>query len=1272
MASDLNSKGYPNQEESFDEDEFDMDNDGFGPDEDEEYVMDDSEDEEEYSGYGLESDEEESVGDSEEVDLSALEGLSDLDKLVYLVRTYQEENNLPDPMLRQQLFEEGLRSLCQSEGVNFDDLILSFGEEDKLYSELLVALYPKLTNRVSGSTLVHNRTVLIKLLGQALAPLVETPEVEDVDRPSSESASEVESAPSDLEIQLDLPDPELDSATDRVMAVYKDLYEVGFELKVPFGILVQEGVLILDKDNRAKIWKQESLANLYKLFASLAGAKLRQGPVRSGLEASKLREVSFKDNVTYYPEFHLGNIYGILGDTKLDNWDKFAGHLRMEVRENIKRNRDAGRSLDFIVNALTTCIIISEFDHRSALKLRAYIGGMKFDARTYLHRYEAVKSAIMNGIGQPYHTQVLQSGVLEHILVFNMAAFNGRPLFAYEAVQSLLSRGRRPSLRNMILGQDTSGKILTINLDRQNACIILVGAGQRSGKGVLTLNMLGTILSEGSPLIYLDGKPDMSEVLMKVGTSHGIKPAVWDAFEPFGNVVGRGAPERIRRENPSIFGVLMYLKVLQLMMLAASYQAKGEKFLDGKRPFFIFDEVFAVQMTMADAWKDLVSTVKMKKPEGEKKREVDWYMAVGEWAEKLDASLPAVINSQLPKSGVSTVWLFQSMQPTSWNPYATPRVTSGSSFNILKNPIMSRLSIKMLGRGTTDSEYALGADAVKKHELIVSRVSAEGGRHFAMTTAQKPMDISAITVFKPYLVLNEATNGSKSVEELRSNLPPDVWNVIAPNGSLHPGAGFEGFAKMLGEEAIQNMVLGRRYLEAIMERAGLMSRYSSVEDYIYDCSIDSFHTLGSLLQGVFSEDQVSEAYDPTEEIVVGGYTPTPYLDESKDNVSTTSSSVNADQGRAKGAGSAPSQVAAEDEIAFADEFGDEFGGGEAEPGDGSWFEESQPRAPKSQGGTSPRPSRVSGGVSVQQDIDNAFKQSWASGVQDASSYKSPSQINGYAQVYREPMRIPSNPFEVWRKADSLVGSMNSIRVMSKYLMDEIARVFYHYDRIESVEITGSGLVINNVAFRPSFSPDFIESLPFDIKERVANGDVTELFHFENLYRFKNLMVLRIANAQLAEGRVRREMGIPPKKSWDVLFRKFRTLKLIDIGGVQITDEVTAKQYDDNGRGGYEFKETLRSFFKLPVNVVSDSRIQALWNSRPVRIATSAVGWTLGVKAVMVAASLFGPWGWLMGAFAGYSAYRHYFKNQNSAQSNSGNVVSMDEWTESNKRGKRNR
>lgn len=1235
---------------------------------DEDFVMemDDDDDEEMYLGDDIYTDSgdsdhfedlEDFEGDSDEEDVEDIDELSFYVQAINKLRSYA---NLDNTTLRHLLFDKNLKAVSGS--ILHEDLMLGASLEDKEYLDLIVSLYPALGRFITQAVNTGNRELLIQSLGWAVSATVwdiieleatkrkMTPQelliiseganidpafplakispseylrgiVVDADsfgvaypliisenlgllKAVKEGVEEVresvehpikEAVAND---EFDELDPEVESATHRVMQVYQDLFEVGFELQEPYGILTKDGVLRLKPDGKTHHRVIPSLSNIYKMVKSLTGNFLVQSEISDSLSTAELRRIRMRKGTTYYPEFQLGNLLGILETGKVDTWDKLSRSIAPEIRRNIQTNLKAGVNISEVVDSLTTCIVISEFDPNNCLKLRINVGNGILKEGTFSSEYVKRKSTIMHGTGELFHVKRLNSGVVEVTLVFNQAAFNGRPLFAYEAVLNLQARGKKPNLQNMILGQDTSGKIMTINLDRQNASIILVGAGQRSGKGVLTLNMLGTILSEGCPLIYLDGKPDMAPVLWNLGNKYGIKPAAWDLFERNGNPIGRGAPERLVRDNPGIFGVLMYLKALQLMMVAASFQSKGIQFGDGKRPFFIFDEVFAAQMAMSASWKEILNTAKSKTSDPEEKA---WCTHIVEWAQKLDSNLPAVINSQLPKSGISTVWLFQSIQPTSWNAYQTEGMTSSAKFNILKNAMMSRLSIKLLGKGTADSENGLGHSKVKEDKIIASRVLADGGRHFAMSTSQKITDMSAVTVFKPYLVLNEAHDDAPSVQELKNNVSDDVWNVIAPNGSLNPAAGFEGFAKLLGDQAIQNIRIGVKYLEAVMQQAGILQNYNSVDEYLYDASMESFQTLGTLVSDDVYDDEGNEGasyktgegfqdsdygeplWETTEELNVSGRE-----SDFKENTDT------------RGNFSDPSTTVME----------------ERDPLIGRPLPEGYKRT-----------KAVLNKPSTEEE-----------------PHVPPSERMGYTNVYQEEIKIPENLLKALGSPERPLAQVANLNFMSGVLMKEIRRVFGDLGNIDSIEVTGTGLVINDIAFRPRFSQDILDNMTFNQRSQVLRGNVIELFDFSNLSKFKNLVVIRIDNPRLAEGRVRREIGLGPKKNWYTLFRKFKYLKELYIGGTQIIDESSAQTYDNNGRGGFTLTESLRKVFGVKPEAVTNSGIERLWDSRPVRIATGAVGWTLGVKAIMMATSFFGPWGLVMGAFAGLGAYKE-FKNR---------------------------
>lgn len=91
------------------------------------------------------------------------------------------------------------------------------------------------------------------------------------------------------------------------------------------------------------------------------------------------------------------------------------------------------------------------------------------------------------------------------------------PLFGYTVQRANQKKGVEASWKNILIGQSMSGKELyaapnnAIHL--QNHLFHNIIAGSRSGKGVMTMNILVSALAAGRPVFYLDRKPDMASML---------------------------------------------------------------------------------------------------------------------------------------------------------------------------------------------------------------------------------------------------------------------------------------------------------------------------------------------------------------------------------------------------------------------------------------------------------------------------------------------------------------------------------------------------------------------------------------------------------------------------------------------------------------------------------------------------------------------------------------------------------------------------------------
>ena len=133
---------------------------------------------------------------------------------------------------------------------------------------------------------------------------------------------------------------------------------------------------------------------------------------------------------------------------------------------------------------------------------------------------------------------------------------------------------------------------------------------------------------------------------------------------------------------------------------------------------------------------------------------------------------------------------------------------------------------------------------------------------------------------------------------------------------------------------------------------------------------------------------------------------------------------------------------------------------------------------------------------------------------------------------------------------------------------------------------------------------------------------------------------------LAQGRARKEMGIGFRKRWSVLFKKFKRLQLIQVGQIKYFRE----NPDTNEEQGFldRFKNNPATTYS---SGIGSGFMDKVWDSRPVRVLTGAMGWTVGVQATWLLASIMGPWGLLFGAFAMAGAMKEIKNSSNNNYSN---------------------
>ena len=221
--------------------------------------------------------------------------------------------------------------------------------------------------------------------------------------------------------------------------------------------------------------------------------------------------------------------------------------------------------------------------------------------------------------------------------------------------------------------------------------------------------------------------------------------------------------------------------------------------------------------------------------------------------------------------------------------------------------------------------------------------------------------------------------------------------------------------------------------------------------------------------------------------------------------------------------------------------------------------------------------------------------------------------------------------------------------------------------IFSVGINANGsLIINDIIYQPDFGADFEESLKGSgfTYTRYKKGDLGAVVNYAAVIwsLLPTAQSLSIENAQYEKNNAFwLNMGVK-NFNYPVLFKKFRNLNTINVCG-NVYDRFNnnsnnmgyANAYNDGG-GMLSRLFGLNRNSNVPnpnLREPKDGVVENIFNSKPMRVMGRALGWTLGVKAVMLGATIFGGWGLLFGAFAAVGAYNES-KNGNQQNGYNGN------------------
>lgn len=431
----------------------------------------------------------------------------------------------------------------------------------------------------------------------------------------------------------------LDGIVSELLKRYREMYSSGYEVKTFYGILSNNGVLGLS-GNSSTIKRCDIVTKrTYSMFES--EMCIRELSVRSisGVaheiytEFTSSMNSGSKPRLLYFPYKMLEFAYGRCAPTgenqekvfmKHSDSSDWAKYSNFEVNKNLRKaiskallqfvwetsgcdegecfsdnmNSSVVVYLDYIKDCLSTSILWVDFKTTKSehgiqpvsVKIRVCDPRNALSDKDYM--YDIIRNSFSGNKGvMPNHFKPRVDFSLrfkEYYHEFDHRLNEAMPLFAYKALDSLKTRGKKLNWDNLILGADEDDSVLTNGKENSNGEVIVnldtaiihhIIAGSRAGKGVMTMNMCAAGIMSNKALFYLDNKPDMASFFRKEcpemfvinGPDYSDKYDDWGSYTNRDNEIGVNIPDYIIGNGAfdrtwSSLGSMFYLRSLKLVL----------------------------------------------------------------------------------------------------------------------------------------------------------------------------------------------------------------------------------------------------------------------------------------------------------------------------------------------------------------------------------------------------------------------------------------------------------------------------------------------------------------------------------------------------------------------------------------------------------------------------------------------------------------------------------------------------------------------------------
>lgn len=1017
------------------------------------------------------------------------------------------------------------------------------------------------------------------------------------------------------------------------------------------------------------------------------------------------------------------------------------------------------RYLNVLSAQLSNFVVLMDFDVSYKLSLSMSIAHF-----TKKEEYQPIVTSLLTGLPNTVFTVGNSSDIdipinqcdkgndkagakiLSVTFISDKERYHDENNFAYKYYAKSMENGLTPSMSNIVIGelQDKRPCKLTFN---NKWSVLCISAGARTGKGVLTLNILASVLAAGGTLVYCDNKPDMSRLLWDVEheykTEAGLSqdsaegrvlaldlfddPSAFDTAETYAvRKPNLNVPQVIKDGYNSWtkFGVMAEYKLLQLVTVLCSDNAYrkfnallGETLLDPAQPLIVVvDETLATSNQIRSLIEVLSDATKRGSTASKEFQELaSTYL---QFFEGIDTSLSTGLISPVTKSGVvKFICIGQNVSPSNYIAGgATPAIS-------IVNTLMKNVGIRLYGENgahaSTDNGswgYNTKNPACRKAFGLIEQSKTTGVRGNASDAESSATEVeavgedketstnfifwegkdgvnmtstSAIKVFKPYFVLNvndygkllklgvqanmvahapldyATINGNNSVfvtefinrlktESARLSAIEHELTYVDANNERVPNdaVGFSGLLKMITPsdtpmQRLKRLSKGYDIFWGYIQVVGIAKKhgYTCLEDYLYDCSPDSLYAnqlLSDLLMGKATLDVSNSTGNGSPINGTSNDGMPPDNGTSPEKFFGGRSSSGNSSGSERGTSSSANNGVNSGNTQPINPFNN---GGASRP------IPNPTSNPMSNPFTSPFGATANSGSGATNNVNNGTTATNSSATSRSNTTNGgnteakPINFNdSYAQGYKPYTGTFScseydNVFNRAYNDRSVIGDLASMSKVSSAVLYNIEKMVGDLSRVTSFEVEQSGaIVINKIVFNPILSERFMQTLPFDIQQSVQHGAWIDLFNFRDIYKFPNLAILRIDNADLAEIKVRNELGMG-KKSWVRIRKKLAkrlALQHLYIGGIEIGVD-SDEEYNNKCGNQHKFAESCRQGFSKAGNkgatVIDTVRSSKIWNSKFASTAKTWLGWTLGSSAIMLGVSVFGIFGVIGGAFA---------------------------------------